>query len=244
MKASMKVTDLDDAMQALNQLGPARSGRALAQALNETVKVAEQELRGQAQSVFDRPTPFTLNAFRITYAKPSNPEAAVWVKDEKSGSSGGQAPEDWFAPQVYGGPREVKASERWLRQAGILPGGKFIAPGKGARLDAYGNISRGHMMQILSGLRAMDRAGSDHNATGSRQSSKKGHGQAFFVLSRGDAPIGIGERRGSSMQVVLLFVSEPDYAARFDFHGTVRKVIENDALVESAIDRAIADALG
>src|SRR5690554_2169686 len=243
MKAGLKISDdMDDAIASLERLGNS-AGKAQAQAINEVVKQAEQQLRQEVASVFDRLTPFTLNAFRIQYAKPSQPEAAVWVKDEKSGASKGLAPEDWFAPQVYGGERALKASERMLRSRGILPAGMYAVPGKGARLDAYGNMSRGHIVQLLSGLKAFDRAGSDHNATGSRRSRRKGHANAFFILRRGNQPIGIAERRGKGVQVVLAFASEPQYTPRFDFHGVVRKVAENDALIEAAVDKAVADAL-
>lgn len=243
MKPSIKVTDLDDALEALERLGGTAAKRALAQAINEVSKIAVSSLVDGANQSFDRPTPFTLNAFRVFYAKPNNPEASIWVKDEKSGSGGGQAPEDWLEPQVFGGERKLKASEKWLRQKGILPAGKYITPAGGARLDVYGNMSRGHMMELLSGLKALERAGSDHSATSSRRSLKKGHEKAFFVIRRGNTPIGIGERRGGGMTMVLAFVSQPSYAPRFDFYGTVRKVAENDALLESAIDKAIADQL-
>lgn len=244
MKAELKVADdLDDALAELRRLG-SNASKAQAQAVNEVAKVAEQQLQQEAAGVFDRPTPFTLNAFRIQYAKPSQLEAAVWVKDEKSGASKGLAPEDWFGPQVYGGERPLKASERMLRSMGILPPGMYAVPGEGARLDAYGNMSRGHIVQLLSGLKAFNRAGSDHNATGSRRSMRKRHAEAFFVLRRGQRPLGIAERRGQSVRMVLVFTREPQYTPRFDFHGVVRKVAENDALIEAAIDRAIADALG
>ena len=242
MKSSLKITDLDDALAQINRLG-GMAGRVHARVINDVAKLAEQSLKAEVSTVFDRPTPLTLNAFRILYAKPSKPEAAIWVKDEKSGASKGFAPEDWFGPQVYGGDRALKASEKMLRSKGILPAGMYAVPGKGARLDAYGNMSRGHVAQLLSGMKAFNRSGPDHNATGSRRSKAKGHENAFFVLRRGKRPIGIAERRGGSVSVVLAFVKEPSYAARFDFHGTVRKVSENDALIESAVDAAVAAAL-
>lgn len=244
MKASISADGLDEALDSLKQLQGNGPNRALAQALNNMAKEAVGPLQSEVASVFDRPTPFTTNAFRIDYAKPGSLEAAVSVKDEKSGSSKGQAPEDWFAPQVYGGERALKASERMLRSMGILPAGMYAVPGKGARLDAYGNMSRGHIVQLLSGLKAFDRAGSDHNATDSRRSARKGHAQAFFVLRRGNQAIGIAERRGKSVQVVLVFTREPSYSPRFDFHKVVRQIAENDALFESYIDQALADALG
>lgn len=243
MRYDIKADGLDDALESLKQLSGPAAQRALQMALNKMAEEAIGPLQSEVASVFDRPTPFTVNAFRIDYAKQSSLEAAVAVKDEKSGSSKGQAPEAWFEPQVYGGERQLKASEKWLRQAGILPAGMYIAPGRGARLDAYGNMSRGHIQQVLSGLKAFDLAGSDHNATDSARSLAKGHGRAFFVVRKANRAIGIAERRGKSMQMVLIFIREPSYSRRFDFHKVVRHVAENDALFESYIDEALATAL-
>lgn len=243
MDGSLKITNLDDALADLKRLGP-QSNAALALALNEMGDEAVKQLQGEARTVFDRPTPFTINAFRILHASAKRPEAAVWVKDEKSGAGGGQAPEAWFSPQVYGGDRRVKRSEYRLREKGILPSGMFLTPGPGARMDAYGNMSRGHMQQILSGLGADNPGGSTIVATQSRRSRSKGHAQAFFVIKRGKTPFGIAERRGKSMAVVLLFARQPNYSARFDFFRVVRQVAENDVLVEGAIDRAIAKVRG
>ena len=243
MKASITANDLDDALASLARLGKGLGERALADALNHTANQARLALRVEMQSVFDRPTPWTLNSVRVLQAKPNNLEATLWVKDEKDGASKGYAPEDWVAPQVFGGRRQQRAAEGWLRQARILPPDRFVVPGAGARLDAYGNIHRGHMMQILSGLKALNRSGSDHSATDSRRSLRKGHATAFFVLKRGKTPIGIAERRGKHVAVVLAFVRQPQYRERFKFHDVVRRVAENDAQLEANIDKAIAKAL-
>ncbi|HLA33002.1 MAG TPA: hypothetical protein VJ047_18430 [Pseudomonas sp.] len=242
MRGTIHANDLDEALASLQALGAGVAARALADALNHTANQAKQALTVEMTNVFDRPTPFTLNAVRVFNAKPSSLEAAVWVKDEKDNASKGMAPEDWVAPQVFGGSRSDKKSETLLRAKGILPAGKFIAPASGARLDAYGNISRGQMVQILSGLSAIEgKAGYTANASDKWRSLRKGHSQAFFVLRRGKTPIGIAERRGKSMAMVLAFVSQPQYRRRLDFHGVVERVA--DANLEANIDKAITDAL-
>jgi len=245
MRGSINANDLNDALAALQQLEPALANRALADALNHTANQARQIVRAEMSDVFDRPTPFTLNSIRVLNAKPNQLEAALWIKDGKDGAATGKqfSPEDWVAPQVFGGSRQRRASEAWLRQSGILPAGLFAVPGAGARLDQYGNMQRGHIMQILSGLKALNRSGSDHSATASRRSLRKGHATAFFVLKRGRTPIGIAERRGKAVAVVIAFVRQPQYSERLDFHGVVRRVAENDAQLEANIDKAIADAL-
>lgn len=243
MRGSITARDLDDALASLERLGKGLAPRALADALNHTANQARQALRVDMQSVFDRPTPWTLNSIRILHAKPSaEPEAAVWVQDESGGKNPFSA-EDYLLPQVDGGDRITRRSEKYLRESGVLPAGRFVVPAKGARLDAYGNIQKGHMTQILSGLKAMKLSGSDNAATDSRRSLRKGHAVAFFVIKRGKSPIGIAERRGKSVAMVLAFVRQPQYRERFKFHDVVRRVAENDAQLEANIDKAITDAL-
>ena len=243
MKGSITAGGLDDALAALNRLSGDLPGRALADALNHTANQARQALRVEMASVFDRPTPWTLNSIRILQAKPAaSPEAAVWVQDISGGKNPFSA-EDYLVPQVEGGVRFQRRSEGYLRESGILPAGRFVVPAAGARLDGYGNIQRGHMMQILSGLKAMKLSGSDSAATDSKRSLRKGHALAFFVMKRGKTPIGIAERRGKNMVMVLAFVRQPQYRERFKFHDVVRRVAEDDGQLEANIDNAITDAL-
>lgn len=242
MKGSITANGLDDALAALQQLDAGLASRALADALNHTANQARQVLKVDMSSVFDRPTPWTLNSIRILNATPASLEAALWVKDESGGKNPFSA-EDYLLPQVEGGERIKRRSEGYLREAGILPAGRFIVPAAGARLDAYGNIQRGHMMQILSGLKAMKLSGSDSAATDSKRSLRKGHALAFFVMKRGKTPIGIAERRGENVIMVLAFVRQPQYRERFKFHDVVRRVAENDGQLEANIDKAIANAL-
>ena len=242
MRGSIKANHLDSAIAALQSLSGDLPAWALADALNHTANQAGIALRAEMGTVFDSPTPFTLNAVRTLNAKPAALEAAVWVKDEKDNASKGFAPEDWVAPQVFGGARVDKKSELLLRAKGILPVGRFIVPAAGARLDAYGNISRGHLMQILSGLSAMEgRAGYAANASGKWRSFRKGHTAAFFVMRRGKTPIGIAERRGKTVNMVLAFVSQPQYRTKLDFHGVVMRVADDN--LEANVDKAIVDAL-
>ena len=242
MRGKITAADLDDALASLKQLGPALAARALADALNHTANQARKALRAEMEDVFDRPTRWVLNSVFMQNATPQSPEAALYIKDGKLGGKG-RGFDEWFQPQVAGGQRLTKGSEKMLRQRGILPAGYFVVPAAGARLDASGGMSRGHMNQILSGLRAYNKSGSDHNATESRRSLRAGHGTAFFVLKRGKRPIGIAERRGKSMVMVLAFVKRPAYQERFRFYDVVRRFAENDALIETNLDKAVTDAL-
>ncbi|WP_430318171.1 hypothetical protein [Pseudomonas nitroreducens] len=244
MRGSISAKDLDDAVVSLQVLGGDLPNKVLADALNHTANQANQALVSEIDDVFDRPTSFTRNAVRVFHASANRLEASLWVKDEKDNASKGQAPEDWVAPQVFGGPRVDKASERSLRAKGILPAGLFIVPGAGARLDQYGNMSRGQMIQILSGLGALERvSGFKGNATESARSLAKGHQKAYFVMKRGRVPIGIAERREGAVTMVLAFVRQPQYRVRLQFHEVVRRIAEDDSRLEANIEQALAKAM-
>lgn len=244
MRGSISAKDLDDAVASLQVLGGDLPNKVLADALNHTANQANQALVSEIDDVFDRPTSFTRNAVRIMNATANRLEASLWVKDEKDNASKGQAPEDWVAPQVFGGPRVDKASERSLRSKGILPAGLFIVPGAGARLDQYGNMSRGQMIQILSGLGALEQtSGFKGNATQSARSLAKGHQKAYFVMKRGKVPIGIAERREGAATMVLAFVRQPQYQVRLQFYEVVRRIAEDDSRLEANIEQALAKAM-
>lgn len=248
MKGSITASGLDDALAALAQLGDGLAPRALADALNHTANQARQALQVDMASVFTSPSPWVMDSIRIINAKPLRDmdqiEAVVTVKDGDLGSKG-RGFDEWFSPQVFGGSRLVKGSEKMLREKGILPAGSFIAPTAWTPLDQNGGIRRQWMTQVVSGLGAFNKSGSDHNATDSRRSAAKGHASAFFVIRRGKVPIGIAERRGEhDIKVVLMFTrGAPHYRERFKFHDVVRRVAENDAQLETNIDKAIVDAL-
>lgn len=248
VRGSIDASDLDDALAAVRRLGEPLASIALADALNHTANQARQVLRAEMEDVFKSPTPWTLNSIRILHATPQKLEAALWVQDQPGEKSPFSA-EDYLLPQVEGGERITRQSENWLRKAGILPAGRFVVPASGARLDEFGNMQRGHMMQILSGLRAIRLSGSDHGATDSKRSKLKGHARAFFVVRRGSRAVGIGERRtyGKNSRhkwvMVLAFVRQPQYRDKFKFADVVRRVAENDGQLETNIDKAIAKAL-
>jgi hypothetical protein len=232
---------LRDAGRDLDKLlakdfGPA----AVSDAINHTAFQARKALTAEMASVFTDPTPWTLKSIQVFQAKPKTLEAAIWINDYRASKN--NAPDQWLKAEVFGGARGEKRLERALRARHILPAGKFVVPGKGARLDAYGNLSRGHAMQILSGLGAAELyAGVTANASRSRRSLAKGHARAFFVLRRGKVPIGIAERRGKRMELVLAFVDQPAYTRRLQFEDIVSRVADRELLTN--LDLAIAKAL-
>lgn len=237
MKARINTKGLAGALADLRGLSGGAMREALADALNHTANQARKALRVEMNDVFEQPSPWVLDSIFMQNATPQRLESALWVKENKVGGTG-KGFDDWLAPQVFGGARLHKGSEKLLREAGILPAGRFIMPGAAARLDADGNISRGQVVQIISGLKAFKGKSARLNATSSRRSRQKGNATAFFVMYRGKTPIGVAERRDSQMGIVLAFVSQPRYRQRLRFHEVVEQVA-NAQLVPN-VDKAIA----
>jgi hypothetical protein len=203
---------------------------ATALALTRTAGLAKKAIESEMRTVFDRPTRWTLNSLRLFPAKKNKLEARVWMKNEADKSV---PPTRWLTAQIEGGQRRDKSTERLLRQKGILPEGKYVVPGSGARLNANGNISGGQLQKILSGLGAQnDRY---QNSTNSRRSAA--NKRAFFVIGKGRTAAGIAQRSGGSVKMMLAFVSRPRYRRRLDFYGIGNKVAADN------LDRELVKAM-
>lgn len=235
---TVQTRGLADNLSELTDIEQRQIPFATVLALTETAKLVKARLEDEMRSVFDRPTPYTMNSLRLIPATKQRMEARVWIKDEADGA---QPATKWLTPEVYGGDRNTKRSEALLRARGILPEGKFIVPGKGAPFDSYGNIGRGQLQKILSGLGAQgDRL---QNSTNSRRSV--GNTTRYFVMRKGRNAIGIAERTGtkrSDVQMVLAFVGKPAYARALDFFGIGERVADEQLSIqfEKAFDRALA----
>jgi hypothetical protein len=233
-------TGLRERLQSLDRLEREQLPEAAALALTTTAYDVRDALVNEMRTVFDRPTRYTLNSLFVERASIERMKARVWLKDREQ-DSGGRPASEWLAPQIYGGGRNQKAVEKRLSDKGALPDGKYIVPGKGLKLDAYGNISRGTMNKILSGLGAQfDRYA---NSTTSRRSV--GNFKRYFVMKKGNRPIGIAERTGkgkSGMRMVIAFASRPQYSKRFDFFEVAKRVAEDRLPIR--FELALARSLG
>jgi hypothetical protein len=202
---------LSKQLQELKDIEQKAMPYAAAAALTKTAVGLRQALTSEMGAIFDRPTPFTLRAFEYHAATREKLEARVWLRETVGGNKRGstQPPSVWLQPQIFGGPRADKGSERQLRRDGLLPVGKYVVPGKGAQLDQYGNIKRGDVTKALAGIK--------------KKSSR------YFVMYRDKKPIGIGQRtaRGKGgMSVLLAFVDKPTYSKRLPFHQVAEQYVE------------------
>lgn len=196
--------------------------------------------------VFNNPTRWTLNAFRVQVNKKEGtvevrPKDGFWYRAD-----------NFLNTQIEGGSdRKTKAFERALVARGVLPAGWYAIPGERAKLDGNGNMSVGEIKQIMSWFGAAERSlGSTQNMTDAtrarrRKGTKKKAGFEYFVIQpggrrqfvRGNGKVqsnkaqpGVYRRTatgfGSRIEPVMIFVKRVSYKPRFDFYGVARKTIE------------------
>jgi len=235
---------------------------ALSLALNKTGEAAIKDVQTVMRSTFDRPTPYFMRSLRLIRASKSQPkpQATVWFKDRTAASINGE--DSIVVPHVFGGDRQLKPMELRLQRAGLLPVGWRVVPGGGADLDAFGNMSRGQISQMLNVLNTYREAGYNkaNDATRARLArgnAKKGtYGFVYWVnpaLRRNGTkgshlPPGVYKRVatafGSSLKPVLIFVNRTRYKKRLDFFGIVdRSVTKNFGReFDTAFARALSTA--
>lgn len=192
---------------------------ATAKALTFTAERVHAAEKVELQRVFDRPTAFTLNSLYKSMAKPSRLEARVWFKDLRFKAH-------YLLPQVGGGDRPLKRFEQFLQRANKLPVGMFAVPGAGARFDAYGNMSRGQLVQALSALQALPETGYLANKSRRKGARRNRATDAIFVgRPRPGMPLGVWQRSGlTRLKPILIFVRSPRYRKRFDFYGIANNI--------------------
>lgn len=199
-------------------------------AMTLTARDVQTAERAVMEKVFDRPTPYTLNALRVVPANRKTMVASVEFKD-----FGGTPAKRFLNPEVHGGPRSQKSSERQI--APLMRGFAHWAPARGTDRDAYGNLKGSEIRRILSQLKVSTNP--DANSSGSVRSKKNRKNNAYFIPKKGGA---IYQRTGSGVKPVLVFIKAPRYRKRFPFYETAAHVVAEKFNVnfEVAFQRAMA----
>lgn len=203
---------------------------ATAVALTRTGQHVKKGLRREMERVFDRPTPYTLNSLFLKPATKRRLEAIVWLKDEAFKATPAAK---YLLPQIEGGGRQLKRSEKLLADYADLHGRVgYWVPGEGARLNQYGNMTRGQIVKILSNLRAH---------FDSRQNTTDKRRVEYFIGQPAGAPLGVWRRDKGGIAPVMIFIPPPSYRRRFDFYGVGDRIVKEKYPKE--FDRAYSEAL-
>lgn len=186
------------------------------------------------QKRLDRPTPTTLNSLFVKMATKAR-AAEVYFKD--SWASG--IPADTYLQQaVSGGLRPHKRFEKSLIARGVMRSGQYAVP-TAAFMNQYGNVSRGTMLKILSGLGAAESTrGYQANASGSARSRRKGNRHRFFSGDV-DGSQGVWERKsmgmGDAVRPVFIFSdSAPKYRPIFPFFKIGQNIVNANYQADAA----------
>jgi hypothetical protein len=197
--------------------------------LNRAAALVREDEVKEMRAVLDRPTPYTLNSISIDYANRDRLKATV---DFKAGiGNKTRSAERWIGVQARGGPRRMKAAEGQLSRNVLGGRPVFLVPAKDAPLDAYGNVSRGAMVKILSSLRALG----ENSKSKTRKSRGKRRQEEYFAIYnlRPGLKPGIYRRIktgfGNAVVPIFFFARKPPtYSVRFDFDGVARRSVDQN----------------
>jgi hypothetical protein len=260
--------DIKDAVRYLDNVQRKQIPFATSVALNETAKDVQAATYDQFRKSFDRPTPIVMKSLRIKYAKKTDLTAMVFMKDKGLGGKNANSMAEILGHEFSGGSRIHKKIEFVLQQWKFISTGEYVVPGAAARMDKYGNMSRGQIVQILSQI-GVKQAGYDSNPTGSKRSKRNVAKAGTIFWSRGpegkriplvDKATGIKYgytggnasrlakgawiRDGRSVHPILLVVKSTRYRKRIDMQRIAQPVIDKKFRIHfvAAIDRAMATA--
>lgn len=238
-------TSVEEFSKALRVLGSQQVPFAFALMATRLAMLVKQGELSVLRARLDRPTATTMNSLYVKAAKKGNPEARTFFKD--AWTSG--VPADTYLQQaVKGGRRPHKRFEKALIAKGLMQPGQYAIPAPSA-LNQFGNVPRGTIMKVLSGLGAAETvSGVQANATGSKRSKRKGNADKYFA-GEVDGTQGIWERKktafGDAVRPVFIFSdSEPEYRVIVPFYKIADNIVKANREREfaSAMDQALSTA--
>ncbi len=246
MKLSIDMKGLDEVRKSIQGFSERRMNAAVATAMTQTAKTIAGQWQGEIDQRIDRPTARTRAATSFQGASAGRLEAQVFVKDRMPGTT----PAEYLGVQETGGRRRIKKFEQALISAGAMPSGYVTVPGRGSKLDSYGNVSRKLIIAVIAQL------GSDYSpgyarviakSTAKRLATAAKRGRAFIVVRPEDAKQagtdpGIYERQADGRRkAVFLFKRAVTYRKRLDLlNGTAAQA---DAVLQVEVGRAVRDAV-
>lgn len=240
MELKIEVQGADQLRAEFGSLLPRQIQFAILKAIDRTVDKTKSRLYSEMHRVFDRPTPYTLNALRSKPPTMSSMQGEVGFKEPWAPRS-----TKYLDPQVEGGPRRRKGFELAMSMFGVRGYGKrgiksilgnneFLVPARGVPLNQYGNVSPGLIQKILSGLQAQQ----DPLANTTTASRKRKKSSEWYFITRA----GIWQRKGSNTTMLFFRTNKaPTYRKRFLFYDLARQFV--DQTYQGEFEAALGDAL-
>jgi hypothetical protein len=187
--------------------------------------------------VFDRPVDFTVRGVRVEGATRDTLTAQVYIPD--SDEEHGKALREYLRPGVEGTyRRQQKKTEFLLSRLGILPPGWVTTPGKGAKLDGYGNLSGRVYAQIINvlQLKAQVIGGRTVAERSAKRAKKLGVEAEYFAVAPGAnklgknggwLPPGVWKHLpGHKITQILKFIQKASYKPRLKLREEAAPVVD------------------
>jgi len=228
---SLKVEGFDQALEAIRN-GEKHARFVTMRAMNDLSFTLMREGRTKLTEIFDRPTRYTTSSWFVRKkATKDDLHVEVGMTDYLSSkrlSEGG--PDKKLYHHFYGGERSRKGIEMHLQRRGLLNRGEWLVIGKGARTDAYGNISPGQIAQIMSQLGLSDSTSRSTNSTRSRRNVARA-GRFFWSPGTGRTahlPRGVWQVTRGGIKPILIVVSATRYRKRLDLDAFGAVIVKRD----------------
>lgn len=223
--------------------------KALAKGMTDTAFQSRAAVVAAMPRHIDRPTPWTRRSLFVFPAERNDLRAAVafkWEFGRRGRHEIGMvdAPASMRA-QVYGGKRALKGHEKRLLQAGITTRqAPFLIPTEHVKKDRYGNVTTATLNRVLySGVSGGTASGTPLGGTKARRT--RAAGRRYFIMRKGQRPIGIFERYRREIKPLFWFATQASYQSRFDFDSiAARGASKLESNIDSEIVKQIRKYIG
>lgn len=191
MSTGVALEGLSELRGMLREFSDRRVAAAISTSLTRAAKEMSAEWQQQINLRIHKPNPRTKSATTFESATANTLQARVLVKDQQSGTSAAE----YLAPNEYAGSRNIKKFEAALQASGAMPRGWVTVPGLGAEFDAYGNVSRSLIVQVITQL------GTDYSPGYARVIPKTVAGRLAAAARKGKSFIAIQPIESQPMSI-------------------------------------------
>lgn len=199
---------------------------ATSKTLNSVAKNVQAEVKTELKNKLDRVTPYVLNSVFIKNSRKDNLRAEVFIRD-RAASKNPNSLAEIINQQFSGGSRIRTRLEQALTRAGLISSDEFVAPGAKAKLDQYGNMSRGQIQQLLSQIFASPNPAANRSKSSRSKMSARKAGRIFWSRG-GDLPRGAYIIDDGELRPLLIVVSKPKYKQRIFMEKIGQLVVDRD----------------
>lgn len=245
MKLDVRIEGLQQVQSMLAGFSDRRMAAVGATALTRVARDLAGQWRQHLEQRLDRPTSATVRSVQWIKADAAGLVAEVKIRDDGAGKT---KPVEWLSPQEAGGARRVKQFERALQAQGSMPRGWHAVPGPAAKLDAYGNVSRGQIVQVIAQLGAQYSPGYARvisRSAAKRAATAQAKGRAYVAILPGNKAgltPGVYERSDRALRAVMWYVSRTQYRKATDLLGEAQRTAP--AALQRELQRAIEESAG